>query len=65
MTTLEYAKEIGITNTKLKYWIQKSENKETEKTQVLIFLILVGLIKNLTFLQTGKIQNLDAIHKSL
>ena len=31
MTTLEYAKQIGITNTKLKYWIQKSENKETGK----------------------------------
>ncbi len=31
MTTVKYAKQIGITNTKLKYWIQKLENQETGK----------------------------------
>ena len=31
MSTLEYAKQIGVTNTKLRYWIQKAENKGTRK----------------------------------
>ncbi len=31
LTTVEYAKQIGVTNSKLRYWIQKLENKGTSK----------------------------------
>lgn len=31
MSTVEYAKQIGVSKSKLRYWIEKLENKETKK----------------------------------